>query len=281
MLPMIGRDLLMIENQLPLFVLEKIFNVTKLIPDEISFNEVALEFFKGFHIGAEDMVIKKHNSEGHHKHLLDLFRSLYLPSNSSYPSAAQQRRRNRKPPADRPSVQGKNWVPSATALDSSGVRFRAKGGNPLDIQFGRGKLRIPSISIDESSIIILKNLLAYEQSCRGIKPLFTSLVLFFSSMLSVPDDIKLLREASIILHQPGDDQMLIEVLKLLSKRLECDMTDCAMKEQVEAIRAFCGSNSAKIWSSVRLFLAKNAVRFFLLYLSLVLTFSVDNFRIKL
>ncbi|XP_027121981.1 UPF0481 protein At3g47200-like [Coffea arabica] len=285
MLPEIGRDLLMIENQLPLFVLKEIFNVTKLMPNETSFEEVALEFFKSYHIGKEAMVIKKHHTEGHHEHLLDLFHSLYLTPKSSDSGAAQKRRKNKKPLMDRPSVRGKNWVPSATVLKSSGVRFYAKEGNSLEIQFRRGRLSgilsIPSISIDESSIIILKNLLAYEQSSRGIEPLFTSLVLFFSSMASVPDDIKLLREASIILHQPGDDQMLIEVLKLLSKQLECDVRDCSMKQQVEDIRAFCGCNLVKFWNAIGRSLAQNAAGFILMYVALVLTFSVDNFRFRL
>ncbi|XP_027169296.1 UPF0481 protein At3g47200-like [Coffea eugenioides] len=282
MLPEIGRDLLMIENQLPLFVLKEIFNVTKLMPNETSFEQVALEFFKSFHIGKEAMVIKKHHTEGHHEHLLDLFHSLYLPPKSSDSGAAQERRENKEPLMYRPSVQGKNWVPSATVLKSSGVRFYAMESNSLEIQFRvgtlGGRLSIPSISIDESSIIILKNLLAYEQSSRGIEPLFTSLVLFFSSMASVPDDIKLLREASIIRHQPGDDQMLIEVLKLLSKQLECDVRDCSMKQQVEDIIAFCGCNIDNFWYAGGRILAKNAVRFILLCLSLVLAFTVGRYH---
>ncbi|CDP15062.1 unnamed protein product [Coffea canephora] len=274
MLPEIGRDLLMIENQLPLFVLKEIFNATKLKPEGTSFEEVALEFFKSFHIGKGAMVIKKHHTEGHHKHLLDLFHSLYLPPKSSDSGAAQKRRKNKKPLMGRTSVRGKNWVPNATVLKSSGVRFYAKEGNSLGIQFRRGTLSIPGISIIESSIIILKNLLAYEQSSRGIEPLFTSLVLFFSSMASVPDDIKLLREASIILHEPGDDQMAIEVLKLLSKQLECDVTDFSMKQQVEDIRAFCGSKKAKFWKPIGRICP---ARFILLCLSIVLAVTVGRY----
>ena len=278
MLPEIGVDLLMIENQLPLFVLEKIFKATELKPNGTSFEEVALEFFKSFHIGKEAMVIKKRRTGGHHKHLLDLFHSLYVPPKSSDSDATEERRRNKKPLMDRPSVRGKNWVPSATVLKSSGVRFHAKEGNSLEIQFRRaglsGGLRIPSISIDESSIIILKNLLAYEQSSRRIEPLFTSLVLFFSSMASVPDDIKLLREASIILHELGDDQMAIEVLKLLSKQLECDVTDFSMKQQVEDINAFCGSKKAKFWKPIGRICP---ARFILLCLSIVLAVTVGRY----
>jgi hypothetical protein len=81
MVPNIGRDLLMLENQLPMFLLQKIFDITT-SKSEASLSELALRFFEPLRPGkdklANDIVLN--TKEKQHPHLLALFQSTFVTS---------------------------------------------------------------------------------------------------------------------------------------------------------------------------------------------------------
>jgi hypothetical protein len=198
-----------------------------------------------FHVGRNKIKLdKKFKVQGPHKHLLAFFQSVYAPSDSRSARlrANQQRRTNQTYRKLNLHPEGKNWVNNATTLQSRGIRFAAsKTGNLLDITFRVSTLRIPTLAIHGNNAIIVQNMLAYEQCSGDAKPNMTSLVMFLCSIAAVADDVKLLREATILQHQPGDDQMVIELLKLLSREIKCGINESVIFDQVVSINRYCQS----------------------------------------
>lgn len=71
--PNICQDLLMLENQLPFFILARVFSILTNNPEN-SLIELAIKLFRQVHFG-KLTVMAKFNPEQNPKHLLDLFHS--------------------------------------------------------------------------------------------------------------------------------------------------------------------------------------------------------------
>jgi hypothetical protein len=163
MVPNIGRDLLMLENQLPMFLLQKIFDITtskseaSLNESEDSLNELALRFFEPLRPGKDKLENNILNTKKEHPHLLALFQSTFMTS-----TTPNDNRRSRPdhsscwnslwsgdmsaPERDGSNgfcsgdvsapekdglkkyekIPGKGWVHNAKTLTYAGVRFRKK-----------------------------------------------------------------------------------------------------------------------------------------------------------
>lgn len=81
------------------------------------------------------------------EHMIDFLR-LY-----QQPPKLQNRKKIKKP-----------TVPSVAELHQAGVPFElGSGKNLLNIKFQKGILEIPSLQIDDSTEILLRNLKAFEQ----------------------------------------------------------------------------------------------------------------------
>ncbi|XP_010454517.1 PREDICTED: UPF0481 protein At3g47200-like [Camelina sativa] len=79
-LPTLRRDLLLIKNQVPLFLLTHLLETSKLAPS-ISLNKLAFNFFD-YSVRKPKGFWAQHHNLGA-KHLLDLFRKTFIPGRSS------------------------------------------------------------------------------------------------------------------------------------------------------------------------------------------------------
>ncbi|KAL3583468.1 hypothetical protein D5086_014529 [Populus alba] len=84
-IPFFYRDLLRLENQIPFFVLERLFEITRTPGEESgpSLSKLALDFFNDA-LQRPDYIIARHNSRKA-KHLLDLVRSSFIDSEQAQP----------------------------------------------------------------------------------------------------------------------------------------------------------------------------------------------------
>ncbi|KAJ1267170.1 hypothetical protein BS78_07G036300 [Paspalum vaginatum] len=87
----------------------------------------------------------------------------------------------------------------------------------LDIEFRDGILHIPCLPIDDRSGTLFRNLLAFEQTCPSVGNDLASYVCFMSQLISVPDDVALLSRKGVIVHQLDSDE---EVSSLFTKLFE-------------------------------------------------------------
>lgn len=189
----IERDLLVYENQLPFFILEKLFTMSEnpTSPSNHTLIDLAQNFFNLTVHPISDNLVQES------RHLLGLVR---IRMNLI---AAQQRIINTNA-----IVRTGDWelMPSATALWEFGVKFRpASKPSIFDIQFNDGLMLIPPLRIDDRVESILRNLIAVEQYTKVGKINFIiDYVYLIESLIKSPKDVEFLTRKGIIKHGLGD-----------------------------------------------------------------------------
>ncbi|KAH0678350.1 hypothetical protein KY284_019435 [Solanum tuberosum] len=188
----IFRDLMLLENQLPFFVLNQLHDMTKQ-DDELPLAILANNVFTFF------VDLPKMTPES--------FRKTMKKSNH-----------NKK----RHMI-----MLNATELSEAGVRF-AKIGNInrnkdnirdmtslFDIKFENGLMTIPCLQVKDTTETLLRNLIAYEQQSSDVQPkYFSDYATFMDYLIDSDKDVNLLHRKGIIENWIGEDK---EVASLFNK----------------------------------------------------------------
>ncbi|CAL2272900.1 unnamed protein product [Prunus armeniaca] len=211
----VSHDMILIENQLPLFVLEGLFTQIGGTLD-VSFPDLTHEFFK--------QLVKIEKFPGHvvcHevKHFVDFVRHFYyLPS---LPLDEEQREDNNNVVCECPSV---------TTLDEAGIKFVTKtctSSSFLDIQFTDGVLRIPGFAIDDWTTTLFLNLIAFEQCHEhAVKYISHYIIFLMRCMIRTSKDVDLLVQNKIISSRPGSSRDLLTLLDHIGKDVGLGETNC-------------------------------------------------------
>ena len=120
MLRTLQRNLLKLENQLPLFVLKKLFELISLAEDPPLIDRV--------HTFFDPLLPRKNikgnlNPEGEFDHMLEVFRSTFLSSvNQDITSGCEQL----KISVNVPLVQERQLIHSVTELEEAGVKLKMR-----------------------------------------------------------------------------------------------------------------------------------------------------------
>ena len=113
------------------------------------------------------------------KHFLDLLRTFWLPL-------------ERLPERENHDEVVKH-VYSATQLHDAGLKFRKSLSNYLfDINFKKGVLKMPPITLDNKSETLYRNLLALEQCHYSDKAYITNYFILLGFLITTNNDMKLL-----------------------------------------------------------------------------------------
>ncbi|KAK9085226.1 hypothetical protein Sjap_025637 [Stephania japonica] len=215
-------DLILLENQLPLFVLEHLvsFNhlhrINNIDQEPSSFlKKLALEFFKhrlALPKTYFDYDQLQHLENGCH-HLLDLLRNcLLIPSGSSNHVTIDIVN-------EQEEQMETAFIPCAKDLSFAGIRIKkAMEDNPLNVIYKyirpAAELEIPTMSIAENLLNpLLPNLVAFEQCHSNCSTQFTSYVWFLLNIIRDDDGVKFLYKQGIIKQLPGCEEDLVLVLK--------------------------------------------------------------------
>ncbi|KAK7849334.1 putative upf0481 protein [Quercus suber] len=84
---------------------------------------------------------------------------------------------------------------------------------------GRASLEIPPLFIDYKTGPILRNLVAYEQCNKCVKPYFTSYIMLFDGLVNTPEDVQILRNKRIFYHVYGSDHEVSVLLNISTRML--------------------------------------------------------------
>ncbi|XP_043687950.1 UPF0481 protein At3g47200-like [Telopea speciosissima] len=204
------RNLLLLENQLPFFVLQKLYNLCccKGCRDsKHAFRTETQSFLQSFLVSSPDMLPFYNVREFVDYHLLDCVWNFFT---SKEPPLVPEKQI--MPWLDKLKgflqrfisiilidLSEKRKLKCATELKkSAAVKFqKSKTRCFTDITFdpNDGKLSIPSIKIDNSTESLLRNLIVLEQTPEGYvyKPV-TSYVVFMNELINSPEDVKLLQK---------------------------------------------------------------------------------------
>ncbi|KAI3668864.1 hypothetical protein L6452_40080 [Arctium lappa] len=222
--PSMVFDLLLIENQIPFFVLQDMFDCTcsRFKPAAASLNHlIILGLAQQVHIFESDLTNK--NDTTTHDHILGLIHECYRPSHPA-----------------RSLMSSSAVFHSAIELDRAGVKFKPHDRDPewcmaIELEFvcsswhwpsggwGKPTLRMPVVCIHDYTELVLRNLIAYEQLCPLVRNYVTSYAAAMDMLIDNEEDVAILVQSKVLINIIGSNE---EAAKMINDiRKEVSTTD--------------------------------------------------------
>uniref|UniRef100_A0A6N2LJU6 Uncharacterized protein n=1 Tax=Salix viminalis TaxID=40686 RepID=A0A6N2LJU6_SALVM len=200
----IREDLMLLENQLPLFIIQEIYdrvNPRGQDSKPIPFLDLATR-----HLRKYSFLKRVETSPGVEgsRHFTDLLRNLML-------NRAIQRSYSLDP------VKLKY---SAIMLYMAGVKFQATRDKCLvNITFDNGVLKIPQLEVDHNFNRLVRNIMAMEQCLYEGEAYICSYIKFMDHLIDSAEDVGLLVHMGIIVHWLGDDAAVSNMINHLCENI--------------------------------------------------------------
>ncbi|KAF5823743.1 hypothetical protein HanRHA438_Chr01g0042491 [Helianthus annuus] len=205
------RDLVRLENQIPYFVLDCLFQLTK-TPESPTLAMLALGFFN-LALQRPDTVLEKY-SNVKAKHLLDLLRTSFLPSDLEHSTKPD----NRPPP---------HVIHSISKLRRSGIKLKPwEAESFLVVNFKHGVIHMPTIAIDDFMCAFLLNAVAFEQCHSGCLKIVTTYATLLDCLINTSKDVELLCDWNIIENYLGTDAEVATFINNMGKDVTFDIDVC-------------------------------------------------------
>nr|GMC72359.1 UPF0481 protein At3g47200-like [Ipomoea batatas] len=199
------RDLLLLENQIPFFILQKLHGM---VYDEskATFLDIVKITF------AKEM-----------KHLVQIVHNLSNPQNSGtqeqshfwtcFPCRLGKQSQDS-------NVVGSCDIRTATELQEAGVNLKkaVESSSLFHIKFNHGELEIPKFHITDPTETFFRNMIAYEQhSCDENNMYFTDYAQFMDNLINTEKDVNLFRMNGVLINWLGDDKEVTDLFNRLCK----------------------------------------------------------------
>ncbi|KAL1210388.1 hypothetical protein V5N11_006718 [Cardamine amara subsp. amara] len=196
------RDMILIENQLPFFVIKGLFLLLVVYYQQgtPSILKLAQHHFSCFLSNIDE---GKFISEP--EHFVDLLRSCYLPRASTRMEETTLKLDN---------------APEATELHTAGVSFKPAESSSclLDISFADGVLKIPTIFIDDFTESLCRNIIVFEQ-CHCLDKTFLHYTRLLSCFIKSPTDAEILIRNGIIVNNLGNAEDVSKFINSICKEV--------------------------------------------------------------
>ncbi|KAF5181847.1 hypothetical protein FRX31_028565 [Thalictrum thalictroides] len=231
-MPYIRRDMLMIQNQIPMLLLEILLAVeTEKEKNEEFLNKMILKFCTP----NQDFY-----KMGPCLHVLDVYRKSLLQD------LRKKSRHTQKSPSLIHESSG-NIIRSAVELHEAGIRFkRSKTTSLKDISFRGGVLFLPTIVVDDTTESTFLNLMAFERFHVGVGNEVTSYVFFMDNIIDSSKDVSLLHSSGIIQNAIGSDKAVAKLFNSLSKDVTLE-PESSLDRVHKKVHDYCG----KRWNEWR------------------------------
>ncbi|KAH7661362.1 hypothetical protein IHE45_15G057800, partial [Dioscorea alata] len=228
-------DLLKLENQIPFFVIETLFDILRAPADEsIDLPKLALQLFSGF--GLSSAVT---NTKSAH-YLLHLFHQSLIPSdghNQLYLAHTQM---------------VNEWIPSATKLRLAGIKFTKKNTTSsfLDLSCKNGAIEIPELFLYDynNTYTLFRNLIGFEQCYTGAKSYISSYTNFMNCIINGPKDVHLLEMKGILINQLRPQDGVVKLFNQLSDQIQCSSDDSYLQDLFIEVKKYTESRCHK-WTN--------------------------------
>ncbi|CAA6654007.1 unnamed protein product [Spirodela intermedia] len=264
------RDLLLLENQIPFFVLTGLFRETK-IPftgnrkEPLNLIELVLRFLR------IEKPPKVNLEPGKVLHLLHIYHlcldpeCVEEPHQRSCGELAMYPLKKSKdlismfffaflylifirhwPPFFGPTkkLKAPREIPCATELRAAGIKFnkkvapRGQTACYLKVSFRDGILEIPFLSVDGTTGARLRNLMALEQCCGKVGNHFTSYCVFMDNIINTAGDVAILRSRGILESKLGSDAEVANLFNNLCRGTHLKYDKHYNKEIFEKVVTF-------------------------------------------
>ncbi|CAH2072158.1 unnamed protein product [Thlaspi arvense] len=278
-LPTLRSDLLLLENQVPLFLLNDLLKTSKLAPST-SVNKLAFRFFN-YSVKKPKAFWEKHNNL-RAKHLLDLIRKTFVPiwslpttqgqccinvsngpransrtetpKNTRFDMKCCSKERNgaqtSSSPPPRPFL---GLIVSAKKLRLRGIRFKRRENvdTPLDIGFKNGLLEIPLLVFDDFISSLLINCVAFEQFNMKCSTEITSYVTFMGCLINKEEDATFLIENGMIENYFGTGEQISSFFKNIGKEISFSISKSYLSKVFEGVNKYSAQGYHVQWAGFK------------------------------
>ncbi|XP_058008430.1 UPF0481 protein At3g47200-like isoform X2 [Hevea brasiliensis] len=126
----------------------------------------------------------------------------------------------------------------ATMLHEAGVNFKAsENACSIDIKFKRGELKMPLFEADDSTELVIRNLMAFEQCHYPEQPLICDYIWILDFLINTEKDVDLLVRKEIIVNLLGDNKTVAKLVNNLC--LEITASGSCFYDLSEALNKHC------------------------------------------
>ncbi|KAL7589623.1 UPF0481 protein At3g47200 [Lactuca sativa] len=211
-------DLVLVENQIPFFILQDIFDCTILkSKPTASLTDLILQLIQVFNVFQSNITISNVYPFVPLDHILGFLDRCYWPSVEYSPSQGL------------PS----SAIHSTVELERAGMIFQCNQDHErwqMDMEFisskfscfswcwGKPTLRMPVLRIDNFTELILRNLIAYEQS-SGFRTYVTSYAMAMDMLVDNQEDIAKLIDSKVVVNHLGSNEKAANMMNSLCKEL--------------------------------------------------------------
>ncbi|XWS10703.1 hypothetical protein CRYUN_Cryun38cG0020300 [Craigia yunnanensis] len=206
-------DLLLLENQLPFFVLVKLYG---LIKDPTVTRDFASHAFAKFieMLPGPTVNLSTIKDTNEINHLLGLIHDNWIPSTEGIKRHRDyiKTRKGLKGPVERQSIH------CARELEEAGIEFikveEWDAESLFDVNFKDGKMKIPEFVMEDNTERLFRNLIAYELFVEG-STYVIDYVTLMDNVVNTASDVQLLRSCGVIENMLGDDKAVAQMLNKL------------------------------------------------------------------
>ncbi|CAN0863946.1 UPF0481 protein At3g47200, partial [Linum grandiflorum] len=249
----IQRDMIMLENQIPLFVLDKLMGIQMNDFEQKGLiGKLAIRFFDPL-MPTDEPLSKSDRTRlesslrrnvsnfdplsdiGGGLHCLDVFRrSLLRPGTEPVPRIWIRKRSN----GDGRVVDKRRQqlIHCAIELKEAGIKFRRRKTDRFwDIKFKNGVLRMPRILIHDGTKSLFLNLIAFEQCHLDCNNDITSYVIFMDNLINSNEDVAYLHYCGIVEHWLGSDAEVADLFNRLCQEVVFDVNGSYLSRLSEEV----------------------------------------------
>ncbi|XP_039010544.1 UPF0481 protein At3g47200-like [Hibiscus syriacus] len=244
----IHRDMIMLENQLPLFVLDRLLGIQLGEPDKKGkVAKLAIRFFDPLMPTDEPITKSEMNKLGsslRHTdsfdpfsdlgglHCLDVFRRSLLSSGAKPKPRVWLRKRSN-------SLRRQQLIHCVSELREACIKFRKRKTDRFwDIKFKNGILRIPRLLIHDGTKSLFLNLIAFEQCHLDCSNDITSYVIFMDNLINSNEDVGYLHYFGIIEHWLGSDVEVADLFNRLCSEVVFDINNNYLSHLSEDVNRY-------------------------------------------
>ena len=196
------QDLLLLENQIPFFIIEELFGLAFpfLCNSSPSLIQLTFHFFSHFNVQnippLPDVRIK---------HFTDLLRTFQLPQTQELPPRCDEMIKH---------------LYSATQLYEAGVKFKVSSSKCLlDLKFTNGVLEIPCIQLEDKTETLIRNLMAFEQCHDSGQSYITDYYFILDFLINTSHDVDLLCKKGIMVNYLGNSNAATSMVNRLNNEI--------------------------------------------------------------
>ncbi|KAJ3675612.1 hypothetical protein LUZ60_004654 [Juncus effusus] len=271
---MVIYDLLLMENQIPFFVVEIVFDVFKTKHDEkVDLLACMLNLFSEIQPhGAE--TISSFQGQCNIHHFLHAYYLSLLPqvNKKDYPSS-------QLPPLLSPleSIHG------VTKLLEEGIKIskNRRSISFMDLSFKNGIMTIPTLYIHDYSIRLFRNIISYEQCGHDNISYVSSYLAFMQGLIADSSDMKIMNTNGIIVDRSSVDQKGDAFFTKFGELFRTGSSENYLRGLYSELNRYRGSRDEKGWtgrmqehlsSSPLVFFSMGALVLFLLVTNIFLAY---------